>query len=73
MIATALAKASKKANKPARKATPAPVVELAPIEAMIKVGRWTYPAQIDRNTKVATWTRKLGGKATAQPGEYKMV
>lgn len=65
-------KAAKKSAKKATEAEAAPVV-LAPIEARIKVGRWEYNAQIDRETRVATWTRKLGGKATANEGEYRVL
>jgi len=80
MVETAQAKAAKKANKPARKAAApkaeaalAPVVELAPIEAMIKVGRWTYPAQIDRDTRAASYKTKLGKSVTLADGDYQMV
>ncbi len=68
------ARAAKKASKPARKATPAPApAPLLPIEARIKVGRWTYDAKIDRDTQAATYTTKLGATKTAKLGEYSQV
>jgi hypothetical protein len=66
------AKAARKSAKEAERATEA-VVELAPIEAMIKVGRWTYPAQIDRNTREATYQGKLGGTKTVAEGKYTVL
>jgi hypothetical protein len=52
---------------------PAAPVKLAPIEAMIKVGRWTYPAQIDRDTRVATYINAKGIELMAEEGRYSMV
>lgn len=63
-----LAKA-KKVTKVAKKA----VVELAPIEARIKVGRWSYDAQIDRATRTATYSAKLGGTKTVAEGKYEVL
>jgi Xaa-Pro aminopeptidase len=69
-----LAEARKAARKSAKKAAAAePVVELAPIEARIKVGRWTYDAQIDRTTREATYSAKLGGTKTAADGTYTVL
>lgn len=62
-----------KAAKASNKAAKAAEVELAPIEAMIKVGRWEYPAQIDRTTREATYTSKKGATKTIPQGEYTIV
>lgn len=82
MIATAQAKADKKA---ARKTAPktaerklaeaAKVVETAPIwrSAKIKVGRWTYDAQIETATGDATYAAKLGGTKMVERGQYSEV
>jgi hypothetical protein len=66
-------KATKKAKKAEAVAAPEPVVELAPIEARIKVGRWEYDAQIDRETGAATYTSKNGVDWTKQQGEYTVL
>jgi len=76
MLTTAQAKATKKANKPARKAA-APKAE-TPVEplwrsAKIKVGRWTYDAQIETKTGDATYATKLGGNKMVEKGQYKEV
>lgn len=68
-----LAHATKTARKSAKAAKLAEVVELAPIEARIKVGRWTYDAQIDRATRVATYSKKLGGAVTVEEGKYEVL
>lgn len=77
-------KAAKAAGKVARKSAervlaeaakvviPEPIV-LAPIEARIKVGRWTYDARIDRETRVASFTTKLGQAKTAAEGTYSVL
>lgn len=69
------AKTARKSAKAATKAE-APVaapVKLAPIEALIKVGRWTYPAQIDRDTREASFKSKLGQAKTAADGTYTVL
>lgn len=72
--AAAARKAARGSAKKAEAVEEAPeVVELAPIEALIKVGRWTYPAQIDRNTRAATYKKKLGGEVTVADGEYTVL
>jgi hypothetical protein len=60
---------AKKATKTAKKV----VVELAPIEARIKVGRWSYNAQIDRGTRYATFTTKLGVTKMLPEGKYEVL
>lgn len=73
-LADAIKTARKSAKKAAAVAEPvAEVVVLAPIEAMIKVGRWTYPAQIDRTTREASYKSKLGATKTVAEGKYEMV
>jgi hypothetical protein len=74
-IAKAAAReATKTARKSAKAAEPmAEVIELAPIEARIKVGRWEYNAQIDRQTRVATYQGKLSGTKTAEEGKYTIL
>jgi hypothetical protein len=72
MIATAQAKAAKKANKPARKATKV-AAEPTTREATIKRGRWTYAATIDTKTQWATYTDKKGNLVSVASTDYKEV
>jgi hypothetical protein len=75
----ALADATKAARKSAKTAErklaedAGVVVKLAPIEARIKVGRWEYDAQIDRDTREATYAGKLGGSKTVAEGKYSVL
>lgn len=73
-------KAARKSNKVAATfgisrtpvEAPAPV-KLLPLEARIKVGRWEYNAQVDRDTREATYKSKLGAVKTAAEGTYTLL
>lgn len=77
----AAARLAAKADKPAKKAKSrtevARAVEAKVIpttrNAKIKVGRWTYDAEIDNTTGTATFTRTMGGKRDVQIGQYTEV
>lgn len=85
MIATAQAKAAKKANKPRVTKTPkqamndlverqtAAILTPATREATIKRGRWTYAATIDTKTQWATYTDKKGTAISVASTDYKEV
>jgi hypothetical protein len=75
-VARQAKKASREASKTARKSAKAAQAVLpteAPSgvrEAAIKVGRWTYDAEINVATGTATYKAKLGGVKEAVFGEY---
>jgi 4-hydroxyphenylpyruvate dioxygenase-like putative hemolysin len=70
----AAAAANKQAKRSATKATKAETpAELLWRSAKIKVGRWTYDAQIETKTGDATYATKLGGNKMVEKGQYKVV
>lgn len=79
MIATARTKAAKKAvaklTRKVSKAELAAVATPAPVwrSAKIKIGRWTYDAQIETATGDATYTTKLGINKLADRGTFQEV
>lgn len=61
--------AAKTARTSAKAVAPAPVWR----SAKIKVGRWTYDAQIEIATGDATYAAKLGGTKMVEKGQYTEV
>jgi hypothetical protein len=82
MLTAQVAKATKKRHRTEVKAAGAKLAlaeyqeakqakaEIPPIEAEIKVGRWTYPALVETVSGEATYTAKSGVVRTLARGEY---
>lgn len=71
----AASEAKKTARKSAKKAEVTSEPEAQPVwrSAKIKVGRWTYEAQIEIATGDATYATKLGGTKMVEQGQYSEV